>query len=101
MANCRYCGTDCPERGEHDRFFDCALYTNRIPTNADRIRGMSDEELANELTRNPPIPCRMCKYWNHEQCNCFAPNDFTCVMRYAEALMLEWLQSPAEMEGTE
>ena len=49
MANCRYCGTDCPEQGEHDRFFDCELYTDRIPTNADRIRGMDDEELARFL----------------------------------------------------
>lgn len=68
-------------------------------TNADKIRGMSDEEMANELTRNPPIPCRMCEYWNREQCNCFAPNDFTCVTRYAEALTLDWLK--AETEGTE
>ena len=32
MANCRYCGTNCPENGEHDRFFDCQLYTDRRPT---------------------------------------------------------------------
>ena len=28
---------------EHDRFFDCTLYTDQKPTNADRIRSMSDE----------------------------------------------------------
>ena len=49
MANCRYCGTNCPENGEHDRFFDCQLYTDRRPTNADRIRSMTDEELAREM----------------------------------------------------
>lgn len=70
-------------------------------TNADKIRDMTDEELANELTRNPPIPCRMCEYWNREQCNCFAPNDFTCTAAYAEALMLDWLQQLSETEGTE
>ena len=48
-ANCRYCGTDCPESGEHDRFFECCLYTERKPTNADRIRAMSDDELSKFL----------------------------------------------------
>jgi Lar family restriction alleviation protein len=35
--------------------------TTKKVSNADRVRSMSDEELANELTRNPPIPCRMCE----------------------------------------
>lgn len=72
-----------------------------VPTNADRIRGMTDEELANELTRNPSIPCRMCEHLDREQCTCFAPNDFTCTTGYAEALTLDWLRQPAETEGME
>lgn len=52
MANCRYCGTDCPGQGEHDRFFGCTLYTDRKPTNADRIRAMSDEEMAEWMLKN-------------------------------------------------
>ena len=100
MANCRYCATDCPEQGEHDRFFDCALYTDRKPTNADRIRSMSDEELAKEVTRNPPIPCRMCEYWDCKLSLCRAwADDFTCTTGYAEALMLDWLRQPVDGEG--
>ena len=71
------------------------------PSNADRIRGMSDEELAKELTRNPPIPCRKCEYYDHKLSCCYPPNDFVYVTAYAEALTLDWLQSPAEMEGME
>jgi hypothetical protein len=71
-----------------------------VPTNADRIRGMTDEELANELTRNPSIPCRMCEYWDYKLSLCRAwTGDFTCTTRYAEALTLDWLK--AETEGAE
>lgn len=70
------------------------------PTNADRIRSMSDEELADELTKNPPIPCRTCEHYS-KLAYCDAPHDFTCVTAYAEALTLDWLQQPAETEGTE
>lgn len=70
------------------------------PTNADRIRGLNDEELANELTRNPPIPCRMCEYWDCKLNLCRAwTDDFTCTTGYAEALTLDWLKQPAETEG--
>ena len=76
MANCRYCGTDCPEQGEHDRFFDCELYTDRIPTNADRIRSMSDEELAK-----------------------FQASRFNFTWKYMpESRWLEWLRQPAKEE---
>ena len=56
--NCKYCKADCVHRGEH-REKECKGY---IPmTNADRIRAMSDEELA-EIIRCPyatyPDICR-------------------------------------------
>ena len=71
------------------------LKSARTPTNGDRMRASSDEELATELTKNPPIPCRMCEYWNHKLHYCDAPHDFTCVSAYAEALTLDWLRQPA------
>ena len=71
------------------------LKNARTPTNGDRMRARSDEELAKELTKNPPIPCRMCEHWNNKLGYCDAPNDFTCVAAYAEALALEWLRQPA------
>ena len=75
-------------------------FERAFPTNAQRIQGMTDEELAKELTRNPPSPCRMCEYYDHKLSCCYAPNDFVCVTAYAEALTLDWLQQPAETEGT-
>ena len=80
---------------------DTPTCSSRVPlTNADRIRNMSDEELANELTRNPPIPCRICEYWDCKLSLCRAwTNDFTCTTGYAEALTLDWLK--AETEGKE
>lgn len=84
----------------------CATYTIEREdvgmTNAQCIRGMSDEELAEEFTKNPPIPCRMCEYWDYKLSLCRAwTDDFTCTTGYAEALTLDWLQQPAETEGTE
>lgn len=71
-------------------------------TNADRIRGMSDEELAKELTQYPAIPCRMCEHHDSKLDICRAwASDFTCVAAYTEALTFDWLQQPAETEGTE
>jgi hypothetical protein len=52
------------------------LKSARTPTNADRIRSMSDEELARFLGDEPPYLSTYDKY-------------------------LEWLQQPAETEGTE
>lgn len=70
---------------------------SRVPiTNGDRMRARSDEDLAKELTKNPPIPCRICEYWNNELSYCGAPNGFSCVVAYAEALTLDWLHQPAE-----
>ncbi len=68
-------------------------------TNADRIRNMDDEELAKELTRNPSIPCRMCEYYDNNLAVCRA--DFPCVVKYAEALTINWLKQPVcDDEGT-
>mgnify|MGYP000224992305 CR=1 FL=1 len=43
MPNCKYCRADCAMRGEDDEKH-CLGYSPS--TNADRIRSMSDEELA-------------------------------------------------------
>lgn len=99
MANCKYCGTDCPEQGEHDRFFECGLYTERKPTNGDRIRAMSDEELARERIEFNYNP-NGADYYSGD----FGSVDvvYNAGMEqpesYAEALRLEldWLRQPAE-----
>ena len=87
---CEDCPDGCPVETPKD--------SRNIVTNADRIRSMSDEELATEITKNPSIPCRMCEYYNHKLAYCDAERDFVCVTAYAEALAREWLKQPVKEE---
>lgn len=57
-------------------------------SNADRIRGMSDEELAKWL-----VDATVCERVCHEDEYCHGNE---CVKR-----VTDWLKQPAEMEGTE
>lgn len=57
----------------------------KIKTNADRIRAMTDEELAN--SEFAPIICDM------------APAEWCCTGRSCYECRLAWLRAPAESEG--
>lgn len=64
----------------------CKLYNAKPQTNADRIRSMSDEELAKMLTvGKEAFDCYECWKAEDEQC------DMNC-----EERCLQWLQQPAE-----
>ena len=62
-------------------FFDGCDFAVDEPTNADRIRAMSDEELASILGDK-----------------CICPDTGNCTRHYGDciACWLEWLQQPAE-----
>lgn len=80
MANCVTCKANCISAGQHQVHTDCISYVPKdYPKpiiNADRIRAMTDEELAefiaevrNAITcvisdedscRNPDEPCQKC-----------------------------------------
>ena len=69
---CITCIADCHKAGKLSRIVDCSQYKpGRVLTNADRIRAMSDEELAHLL--------------------CFEGWQMSEVQE-----CLEWLQQPAE-----
>ena len=87
-----------PEVDAWNRRADHLPDATKMVSNADRIRSMSDEELATEITKNPSIPCRMCEYYNHKLGHCDTQRDFVCVTAYAEALALEWLKQPVKEE---
>ena len=71
FVDCRTCKTDCVRADGNYGYTFCDKYTHPPMTNADRIRAMSDEELAKLLC---------CTGWRMiEQKEC-----------------LEWLQQPAE-----
>ena len=71
FVDCRTCKTDCVRADGNYGYTFCDKYTHPPMTNADRIRAMTDEELAKLLC---------CTGWRMiEQKEC-----------------LEWLQQPAE-----
>lgn len=78
----------------------CVFCNNIIPgkhpTNGDRLRSLTNKELAEELTQNPPIPCRVCEYWDRTLSICQSDRDFVCTTGYAEALALNWLNQLSE-----
>lgn len=88
MNSCKYCKADCALRGEENSK-ECNGY---IPmTNADQIRSMSDEELAELLIDG----CRGSNCDDQPQNEFGSVNCFQC--------MIKWLQKPAEPpkeEGT-
>ena len=87
MSNCKLCRADCVRRGEDRQKGSCKGY---IPmTNADRIRAMSDEELAKFIA--DPCQCEVePERDGYRECG----NDL-CI-KY----LLNWLQQPAEKEDT-
>lgn len=51
MANCMKCIYEtCPWRSESHPEISCAVFRRKPLSNADRIRSMTDEELAKQLT---------------------------------------------------
>jgi len=92
---------DCPKCIEDRWAFELALQALREKaereqkphTNADRIRGMSNEELAEWLTHLPKI-CTC-----HDHCElCIAQKECD---KGCEGCIKDWLRQPAETEGTE
>lgn len=79
MPRCELCGEwpDCPWKTDPEIM--CSEYHPKPRTNADRIRSMSDEELAAFLTDD------FC-----ELLNCYSPCDGHCGRR-----MLDWLKQEA------
>lgn len=81
---------DCPERTEPDDFefiVGCDDYLDHEPTNADRIRAMSDEELAKFIPDWSYTPACKCDEKPYVDCN-----------NECDKCVLEWLKQPAEEE---
>ena len=66
-------------------------------TQADHIRSMSDEELAEFMAnKGGYIACNQCDFFNHDEEKCESPSGWLCTKGYAEALIHKWLQSDVE-----
>lgn len=70
------------------------IKSQRKQSNAQRIRNMTDEELAKFISEFSA--CQVCKYFNEELDECEASVNFLCVKEYAEAIIGDWLKQPVE-----
>ena len=66
----------------------------RKQSNADRIRNMTDEELARFFSEFSA--CKVCKQFDKRLDRCGADNHFLCVKTYAEAIIGDWLKQPVK-----
>lgn len=73
----------------------CGAYVPKTITNADRIRAMSDDELAIEM-RNHAI-ATICDIVCQGECNACATLNRTSG-DVCKGIIMEWLQQPAEEE---
>lgn len=90
--HCRIChNISCSNHGKNVSFLGDGWKCNYIPvpTNADRIRAMSDEELAEFLSSGLKEPCDCCQ---------LAVFDGACTETLCEDAMMKWLQQPVEGE---
>ena len=81
------CGKDCPE------------WDNAIKTNADRIRAMSDEELAKNLYRFCDLEERAGYCKNLSECEKLLDTEDGIPEQRCICCLLEWLKQPAEKDG--
>lgn len=81
MSDCRKCAKF--EECAVDE--DCGLFVDKPMTNADRIRRMSDEELAEEI-----VKCRNADIFRR---------DVLGRWMYATDEWLDWLKSPVEVDN--
>lgn len=61
-------------------------------TNGEKIRGMTDEELAKFLSGF--TACQLCEYYDKEFDRCDSIP--LCVKKYAEAIVGDWLKQPVK-----
>ena len=70
------------------------IKSQRKLRNAQRIRNMTDEELAKFLSEFSA--CNVCEQFDKRLDRCGADNHFVCVKEYAQAIIGDWLKQPAE-----
>lgn len=69
-------------------------------TNGDRIRSMTDEELAGFLNSYEARVCAHCKYDDDIGCN-YGDNDIVCTSDYVHEVFKNWLSLEADTECLE
>ena len=91
MAECKLGEKGCWKDGKCHYIHDCE---NKVLTNADRIRAMSDEELSEFLTHINPTNCQDCAFSRGWRCQPDS-DDYPDFEKCKEGRK-RWLQQPAE-----
>ena len=96
VHNCKYCKAECGFCGEN-RKSDCRGY---IPmTNADKVRALSDEHLANYLLQFSDVDCMIGFCRNLPKCEALLDTEDGIPLSMCEKCLLAWLKQPAEDGG--
>ena len=99
--HCRIChNTSCGNHGKDISFLGDGWKCNYIPvpTNADRIRAMSDEELAEFLTHINSTNCQDCAFFHGWRCQ--PDRDDYSDFKKCEEGRKRWLQQPNVAKST-
>ena len=70
----------------------CGAYAPKVVTNAEKIRSMTDQELAVFLSRDLKEPCDYCQ---------LAVFEGACTETLCDDAMMKWLRQPAEEDDHE
>ena len=90
FVDCRTCKTNCVRNDGNYGYTFCDKYTHTPMSNADRIRSMTDQELAVFLSRDLKQPCDYCQ---------LADSEGACTETLCDDAMIKWLQHTAEKPG--
>lgn len=97
MANCKLGEKGCWKDGKCHYSHDCE---NKVLTNADRIRAMSDEELADFFFESPEIEftvCEYCEYFGGHASDTPCKHDMgRCFISAKNEAFKKWLKQPAD-----
>ena len=94
---CITCKADCHNAATTSKIVDCSQYKpGRVLTNADRIRAMSDEELASIFLRADF--CKCCEHEKGGVCNfiCAYPN--IPIYEGCRQAAVKWMKQPVEVD---
>ncbi len=65
-------------------------------TNAERIRAMTDEELAHQINLNRQVGCERCHAWKRECDEPLQDESVGAIARWCERCWIEWLKQEVD-----
>lgn len=100
---CKKCAIKCPPEIQQAKLrsgripFDNCLDFDPVITNADKIRNMTDKEMAEFINEFYSNPCKFCDYLNDTSI-CDHSDSYTCIKDRTIGTVFKWLMKEAEKE---